>query len=167
MILASDGRVLLQGAGNYGFLLGIEGDDLVCGHANATWFGGDSDPDDDGETASGTNTKGNPNVMGCALPMSFEAACAGTPIPRLPWHTQLEVTNIHTGAKCTVGLIDVGPAAPPRARGDIDLTVAASKALNGGHADNLQVSWRIVGGFHLLPDALKQEIARFKACAHA
>lgn len=161
MKIDSKGRVVLEGGGNYGFAVAIEGIDLVSDRASATFFGGDDDPDDDGETASGVMTKGNPGVMGCALPMSFEAACAGTPIPRLPWHTQLEVTNIHTGAKCTVGLIDVGPAAPPHAKGDIDLTIAASKVLNGGHEDNLTVSWRISGGLHLLPASLQSEIKAF------
>ena len=38
--------------------------------AAATWFGGDDDPEDNGQTASGVPTKGNPTLLGCALPLN-------------------------------------------------------------------------------------------------
>ena len=61
------------------------GDDLVVSRAAATWFGGDSDPGDNGQTASGVPTKGNPSLLGCALPLAGYGlqSLHGTPLPMM------------------------------------------------------------------------------------
>jgi hypothetical protein len=106
--------------------LNFSGDILIVG--TASWFGGDNDPDDDGQTASGLVTKGNPTLMGCALPIPTCAATAGSPLPKLPYlSTFVEV--MANGKTITVPLIDVGPALDQNR--PIDLTVAAFQALGG------------------------------------
>lgn len=124
----------------------IDGDDIVVENTTATWFGGDDDPLDNGETASGVKTSGNPNVMGCALPVvAHHPSTAGSPIAfrkRIPWFTKVVVT--FDGNSITVPLIDNGPA--KSAKDGIDLTQAAFKTfapLREGVLDN--VSYRIIG----------------------
>jgi len=71
IILKSDG---------WAFTATVEGDDIVVRNTTATWFGGDIDPLDNGETASGIPTKGYPNIMGCALPVLPKVpSTAGSP----------------------------------------------------------------------------------------
>lgn len=93
---------------------------------SASWFGGNDDPLDNGETASGILTKGNPNLLGCALPMRLSngkvvKSCAGSPIKSIKWRS---VVLVRKGDKTlSIPLIDVGPA---KYAGDaIDLTQAA------------------------------------------
>ena len=51
--------------------------------------------------------------------------CKGSPIPRIPWGTKIEVKHLASGKTITVTLIDLGPA---RGTGNaIDLTPAAFK----------------------------------------
>lgn len=114
------------GDGSWPFYVRLDGDDAVLVAIQgrpmlATWFGGDADPLDSGDTASGVKTKGNPNILGCALPMNYIAACAGSPIPKLPWKTQVYVEA--KGRALTVPLIDIGPN--KRTGKTIDLTLAA------------------------------------------
>jgi hypothetical protein len=131
----------------------VDGDDIVVENATATWFGGDDDPDDNGETASGVRTAGNPDCMGCALPVvGHHGSTKGSPLaftPRIPWHTKVIVT---VGDKSiTVPLIDNGPA--KWANDAIDLTQAAFKEfapLKQGMLKN--VSFRVVGGARNLKD---------------
>ncbi len=135
----------------YPWTASVEGDDLVVKGEHATWFGGEGDRYDDGSTASGISTKGNPDFLGCALPMDFHRSgdnpCAGSPLPKLAWFTKVLVTNHDTGAQVTVSLIDLGPSAPPAATAAIDLTQAAFKALGGSLAQGrLLVDFRILGG---------------------
>lgn len=124
----------------------IDGDDIVVNNTSATWFGGDDDPLDNGETASGVKTSGNPGIMGCALPVvAHHPSTAGSPIAfrkRIPWFTKVVVTS---GEKSiTIPLIDNGPA---KSAGDgIDLTQAAFKffaPIKQGVIKN--VNYRIVG----------------------
>lgn len=110
----------------------------------ATWFGGDSDPQDNGQTACGYPTKGHPGLLGCSLPMDLgtERATEGSPLPRLPWGLHSDGTPNPDGAWVTVWpigfpdavisafpLIDDGPGKQatkdPRAPHGIDLTKAA------------------------------------------
>ena len=103
----------------------LDGDDVVIPSTTATWFGGDNDPDDNGETASGVKTAGNPDCMGCALPVVQRcSSTAGSPFSangKIPWHTPV---RIMIGDKSiTVPLIDNGPA--KWAQDGIDLTQAA------------------------------------------
>ena len=147
---------VLHGDGTYGFTARIEGDDLVVHGARATWFGGADDPLDSGETASGISTRLHPELLGCALPMNGFRVTGGSPLPRLPWMTTVvEVTRIVGGQSVKVPLIDLGPAAPPRAHAAIDLTRAAFRALGGELAQgSMTVDYRIPGGALRLPRAI-------------
>jgi hypothetical protein len=93
---------------------------------SASWFGGNDDPLDNGETASGILTKGNPMLKGCSLPMRISnkhtvKSCHGSPIQNLPWRT---IVKVRKGDKTiSIPLIDVGPA---KYAGEVlDLTQAA------------------------------------------
>lgn len=123
----------------------IDGPDIVVENTSATWFGGDNDPLDNGETASGTMTKGNRFCMGCALPVLPQVkSTADSPLPKIPWGTIVEVSAL--GRTITVPLIDNGPAC---SAGDgIDLTVHAFKALGASIQQGVieGVSYRIKGG---------------------
>jgi len=117
---------LLKGDGTWGWGAEIDGEDIVIANATASWFGGANDPQDNGETASGISTKGNPDLVGFALPMDgfpTVASTKGSPIPRLPWKTPVTVS---LGAISVTGpLIDLGPA--KSAGHQVDLTQAAFK----------------------------------------
>jgi 3D (Asp-Asp-Asp) domain-containing protein len=132
------------------FVASVDGADIVVRNVRATYFGGDNDPQDDGTTASGTNTKGNPNILGCAVPMNYIPECAGSPIPRIPWHTKVHVFCHETKKEWDVYLIDIGPHKPPHADAQIDLTVAAYKFLAGNLSDDITVDYRIIGCGSLL-----------------
>ena len=130
----------------------IKGQDIVVEGTTATWFGGDDDPLDSGETASGIRTFSNPDVLGCALPVvAHHPSTQGSPLafkPRIPWMTQVEVTA--NGKTLVVPLIDNGPA--KSANDGIDLTQAAFKyfaPLKEGVIEN--VSYRIIGGAKTAP----------------
>lgn len=136
----------LPSGDGWGFEAYIDGDDIVVNDTTATWFGGDDDPLDNGETASGVKTAGNPNVMGCALPVvAKHPSTAGSPLAfkkRIPWFTQVVVT---IGDKfIVVPLIDNGPA--KSAQDGIDLTQAAFKTFAPLRQGVLKdVSYRIIG----------------------
>ena len=130
----------------------------------ATWFGGQNDPQDSGETASGYPTRGHPDLLGASLPMDFgdkEPHTKGSPIPRLPWGvdakgnlnpdgTFVEVWELdHPETPLLVPLIDLGPGKQstknPLNPHAIDLTRAAFKKLGGDIAKGtMRVSYRIV-----------------------
>jgi hypothetical protein len=134
---------------------------MVCslkgGPVRATCFGGDSDPQDNGETASGINTKANPALQACSLPMRLDRmeALRGSPIPRLPWFTKIEVTQteamdegcVDFAPKFVFTLIDLGPG--KRTGNAIDLTIAAARKFKpNATASNFGMRcWvRIIGG---------------------
>ena len=139
-------------APGWNFSVMVDGDDLVVKGTTATWFGGNNDPQDNGETASGVMTRGNPDCMGCALPVIVRDA-EGKPVfsthdsplaltPHIPWHTQVQVT--HHDNSITIPLIDNGPARSST-RG-IDLTVAAFHALGGCLKEGvISVDYRVLG----------------------
>lgn len=140
------GRKVLEGDGQWGFRVIVDGDDLLVENARATWFGGD-DPEDSGETASGVMTKGHPDILGCALPIQGFRQTDGSPMPHLPWFTTVRVYCPRTNKHVEVPLIDLGPSKPPRARAQIDLTKATFRALgvlpkNG----ELFCRYRVIGG---------------------
>jgi len=137
-----NGPQILKGDGSFAFTAEVDGEDIVVRNAQATWFGGANDPEDDGETASGVSTKKRPNIQGCALPLSY-GPCAGSPIPKVPWGTKVEVTHLETGDKITVPVIDLGPA---RDTGHaIDLTVAAFEQFAPLSVGKIVVDYRILG----------------------
>jgi len=126
---------LLQGDRTWPWHAWIDGDDIVVLNARATAFGGQYDPQDNGETASGLSTKMNPSFIGCALPMIYTgtgkallAALGGSPIPRIPWRSMVQVTEVSTGKQIIAKVIDLGPA--KRTGNAIDLTVAAARMFN-------------------------------------
>jgi len=129
----------------------VDGPDLLVRGQIATWFGGDNDPQDDGSTASGINTKGNPTILGCALPVPDWGKCkatAGTPLPNIPWKTPIIVTP-YGGSSITVPLIDVGPA--ESTYHGIDLTQQAFLDAGGNLKDGrLSCDYVIPGGAKFL-----------------
>jgi hypothetical protein len=132
----------LKGDGTWGFVALVDGDDLVVRGAKATWFGGANDPQDNGETASGISTKKRPEILGCAIPMNF-GPCKGSPLPRLPWGTKIEVKHPASGKTITVPVIDLGPA---RGTGNaIDLTPAAFRQFAPLAVGKVTVEYRISG----------------------
>lgn len=130
----------------------IDGGDIVIEDAIVTAFGGGADQMDSGETASGLSTKKNPDFLGCALPMRRAASAhlAGSPIPRLPWHTKVIFTNPATGLQVLTELIDEGPAKWTGHAGD--LTVAAARRFDphatANRANLPRMTIRIVDGAH-------------------
>lgn len=145
-----NGKILV-GDGTWFFSARVDGDDLVVRATVATWFGGDSDPQDNGYTASGVVTKGNPEVLGCALPLRRRhGPTAGSPLPAgIPWHTLVRVYNRGTGQQITIPVIDLGPA--KHTGHALDLTLAAFKAIGGDLGEGTMiVDYRIMGGAHYI-----------------
>lgn len=142
------GRIL-QGDGSFKFVAAVEGTDLVVENVVCTFFGGDDDPQDNGETASGVLTKGHPNLLGCSLPMDgfHHPSTNGSPIPKLPWKTPVLVTNLANQKSQSFELIDLGPSKFAASHAALDLTKAAFKALGGStNKGTIKVNYRIVGG---------------------
>jgi hypothetical protein len=145
---------ILRGDGTWPWSAHIDGNDIIVLNARATCFGGDSDPQDNGETASGVNTKANPTLKACALPRIYVGknkallkALGGSPIPSIPFQIKVEVTDPATGKTLTVPFIDIGPA---KWTGNaLDLTIAAARYFNPKATANrfeLLCSYRIIGG---------------------
>ena len=143
---------ILRGDGTWPWSAHVDGDDILVIGAKATCFGGANDPQDSGETASGVSTKMNPLVRGCALPMIYTGrnkallkALGGSPLPKMPWHTKVQVM---ANGKClTVPVIDLGPG--KRTGNAIDLTIAAARFFkSNASATNFKIecSYRILGG---------------------
>jgi hypothetical protein len=144
---------ILRGDGSFPFVAIADGDDLLVENVNCTWFGGPSDPGDDGQTASGVNTKNNPGIKGVALPMDgfHHPATNGSPIPKLPWRTKVVVRNLH-GGEGSFELIDLGPSKHAASHAAIDLTPPAFEQIGGSLRDGIiKVSYRIIGGATHLP----------------
>lgn len=126
--------------------LGYNGDLIVSGIAS--WFGGGNDPGDSGSTASGIMNDGSdPELMGCALPLSWDGtevgACQASPLGYLPWGTLVLVTNPANRVSITLKLIDVGPGLDENR--PIDLCVYPFKLLGGDLTVGLlPVSFRIL-----------------------
>ena len=95
----------------------------------ATWFGGDNDPDDNGETSSGVFTKGHPHILGCALPCRVSHATPNPKYKGLPFGTAVMVARVDGGSVVIVPLIDNGPSDRNPAHAKIDLTVGTFAAL--------------------------------------
>jgi hypothetical protein len=135
---------------NLKWKLVVDGADLIVENAVATWFGGDFDPQDDGTTASGNNTKGHPNLIACSLPMRVDSVAnlRKSPLPHMPFGmfggyrdnphgAQVNVVNKQTGKSLQhVACIDIGPALYTQHA--LDLTVAAFEALGVPHKSGIQ-----------------------------
>lgn len=115
----------------------------ITGGGICTWFGGNDDPQDDGSTASGLNTKNNPTIRGCALPIPTCAATEGSPLPLLPYIKTMVQITADNGKQVTVPLIDVGPALDTNHA--IDVTQQTFRDLGGDlSAGLLSVQYRIL-----------------------
>lgn len=163
-------------AAPWAFTALVDGKDLVVPHGIATCFGGEADPEDDGNTASGFNTKAHPKAAAVALPMRGEmfkglspaehAALDGSPIPRVEWLTIVEVALLPTDLVNqswdvieSAGLIweafpviDLGPGR--RTGNALDLTPGAARVFNAqASATNfmMRCCYRIKGGAVALP----------------
>lgn len=153
--METDGHIL-RGDGSWSFNAHVDGNDILVIGVRGTCFGGANDPQDSGETASGISTKNNPTLKACALPMIYtgpnnalKAALGGSPIPKVPWGTKVEI--MANGKRLIVPVIDLGPA--KKTGNAIDLTVAAARFFNGrASATNfeLECSYRIIGGAQFL-----------------
>lgn len=129
-----------------------DGDDIVIRNARVTCFGGSNDPQDNGETASGVNTKQNPDIKGCALPIRLNIPeLRDSPLPRIPWRTHVFITEHATLKALEVELIDCGPALHTGNAGD--LTLAAARFFDPhASATNFEMiaTIRVPGMGHLL-----------------
>lgn len=158
-----NGKIII-GEG-WAFNVSVDGQDLLMRNVGATAFGGDSDPLDNGETASGYRTRGHPDLMAVSLPMAYAGsqralreALGGSPIPRMPFGlkangeknpggTFVIVTDRATGAISEpLPVIDIGPAR--WTKDALDMTVAAAKKINPRATANnfsARVDVRILG----------------------
>lgn len=119
----------------------FEGD--ITGSGICTWFGGSDDPQDNGDTASGLNTRDDPSIRGCALPIPTCEATKGSPLPILPYLETMVEISADNGKQVTVPLIDVGPALATNHA--IDVTQQTFKDLGGNLSGGiLSVSYRIL-----------------------
>jgi hypothetical protein len=124
------------------------GPDLIIKNCLASWFGGANDPDDDGETSSGINTKANPDILGCALPFPTCAATFGSPLPVMPYLTTF-VEVMGPLANLYLPVIDDGPALDEDRLPD--LTPRAFELCCGDLRKGLvPVTIRIIGAAHYL-----------------
>lgn len=64
----------LLGDGTWPFVPRIDQGDIVIDDIICTCFGGADDPQDNGDTASGVNTKSNPDLQGASVPMDISKA---------------------------------------------------------------------------------------------
>lgn len=146
----------LRGDGTWPWTAQVDGDDILVIGVRATCFGGGDDTQDNGETASGVSTKDNPTLKACALPMAYAGpsealrkALGGSPIPKLPWRTPVQIMS--NGRTLTVPVIDLGPG--KRTGNALDLTIAAARFFDGAATASkfeLWCSYRIIGGAKFL-----------------
>jgi len=157
--------IILRGDGTWPWFASIDGNDIVVLDAKTTAFGGSFDKGDDGKTASGCPTIGNPGLLGCGLPMDGyakspieHAALDGTPIPHMPFGVfagcgdnpagaHVMVTDRATGKRITVPAIDLGPA--KKTGHALDLTVAAARFFKSNATANnfgMKLDYRILNG---------------------
>ncbi len=149
----------LTGDGSFKFEAEVVGQDIVLRGVRATCFGGAADPEDSGETASGISTKAFAWLAAVSLPMdgrmfsskskSFHTALDGSPIPRVPWGTMVQITHMNgvDVPDYTFPVIDLGPA--KRTGNALDLTIAAARIYSArASATNFTatVDFAILGG---------------------
>lgn len=147
----NDGLIITSPGWSFSVI--VKGDDLVIENVRGTCFGGSDDPQDNGDTASGISTKDNPDIVGISLPMDFGDRVPntkGSPIPRIPWKTMVEV--IVGSMRITIPLMDIGPAR--KTKNAFDLTIAAARQFDPkATARNFEIrgNVRIIGGARFLP----------------
>lgn len=142
-------------ARKFGFTPVVDGDDLVVRGTIASNFGDPADVasgQDNGVGASGFRYIDHPEYMGVALPMrGFKVpSLYGSPIPKLPWYTDVRVFCPATNKVVMAKVVDLGPSGGLN-RG-IDLLQAVVKGLGLRMKDGLyRVDYRIIGGAKYLP----------------
>jgi len=171
---------ILKGDGTWAFQAEIDGDDIVVKDIVITCFGGwgdgnIDDPQDSGRTASHRNTK-TERIEGVAIPMDSAQfpgmensdaggyhALLGSPLPKIPWGTQVQVTVGQKTFTPKDGIVDLGPGKgatrnPPEPHA-LDLTPLAAALFQPDTplrtlARNFEErgSYRIVGGAKFVPD---------------
>lgn len=137
----------------------VDGADIVVDDCVITCFGGTFDPQDSGETASGINTRRNPCIAAVSLPMDIGDRCPqtkGSPLPRVPWGTPIQVTIGNQTVTFGSGVIDLGPgkqASKPGEPHALDLTPSAAALFQPGVPFRMLAtrfcergSFRILGG---------------------
>lgn len=147
-------NITTLGDGTWPWTARIDGEDVVVDNCRMTCFGGSSDPQDSGETASGVSTKKDPMIIACSLPMdgrmfpglsrAEHSALDGSPIPRVPWNTIVEVHV--NGTTLTLPVIDLGPG--KRTGNALDLTIGAARLVKHfASATNFEAngSYRVIG----------------------
>lgn len=129
----------LLGDGTWPFVPRIDQGDIVIDDIICTCFGGGDDSQDDGNTASGVNTKSNPDLQGASVPMDVRGwnhlterehgALDGCPIPVVDWFTPIQIES--NGRTLVTQIIDLGPGKQattnPSEPHAVDLTVAAAR----------------------------------------
>src|ERR1700736_213799 len=171
---------VLKGDGTWPFEAVVDSDDIVVNDIVITCFGGwgdgnIDDPQDSGRTASHRNTK-TERIEGVAIPMDSAQfpgmensdsagyhALVGSPLPKIPWATQVQVT---IGAKTFTpkdGIVDLGPGKRatknPNEPHALDLTPIAAALFQPDKplrtlARNFEErgSYRIIGGAQFVPE---------------
>jgi len=178
---ALNSLIQIKEAPTWPFSMSIDGDDIVVNDVVITCFGGwgtgIADPSDNGNTASGMNTRNRP-VVGVSVAMdgrqfttltpAEHRALDGAPIPRLlndhgltAWHTPVEVTIGDITFVPPDGIVDLGPALQASEPGQphaLDLTPLAAQHFKTGMllrqlAEDFEArgSFRIIGGAKLVP----------------
>lgn len=138
--------------------LEIDGDDLVVRNVRCTCFGGTSDPQDNGETASGISTK-HPTVRGAALPRRYtghngpllKALGDGLIPPGVPFGLPVEITDLASGKQEWAPFIDIGPAT--HTGNYLDVTEAVAKRFDSDATSRnfeIRCDYRVVGGARYL-----------------
>lgn len=134
--------------------LEIDGDDLVVRNVRSTCFGGTSDPQDSGDTASGISTK-DPDIRGVALPRRYtghngpllKALGDGLIPARVPFGLPVEITDLATGHQEWAPFLDIGPAS--HTGNFLDVTEAVAKLFDSAATSRnfeMQCTYRVVGG---------------------
>lgn len=153
-------KTILAGSPTWTWFAEIDGNDIVVKNAWATCFGGSSDPQDSGETASGYPTNGHDDIIACALPLDGYgvAELKGSPLPKMPFGLFKNGTQNPDGAFViaefdgvktpSMPVLDLGPA--KKTGNSIDLSIAAAQTIHP-HADaqNFKVrltKYTILGG---------------------
>jgi len=156
------------------FTVEVDGEDLVVRNIVITCFGGGFDPQDTGSTASGLSTLGD-HICGVSLPMNGlqypgmrsreHAALDGSPIPRLPWGTPVEVTVGNLTYTPTSGIIDLGPgkqASPSSTQAHaLDLTAPAARVFRCLPLYRLSREFEVRGSYRIRGGVVAA--AKFKA----
>ena len=144
----------------YPFGVVIEGEDLVARGVRMTWFAGGRDSQDNNRGAYGDSTL-DPDLVGVSLPSPNEEACRNPPMPGFNAQQAHKVTvrvySAQTNKSVDARLVDIGPAAPPKARAGIDGTIGLWRALGLNYRNgSTTVSFRVIDGAKYLPETVRQ-----------